>query len=76
MTNHPDAIKLPKDDRRFSVVTCGAPMTIEERETLRAWMADPANIGALYRAMLDAPAVLPEVFDPTACRRPSPAGSK
>jgi hypothetical protein len=63
-TQHRDVIKLPPDDRRFSVVTCGGRMTAAKTATIRAWMADPANIGALYRALLTTPAVPLDVFNP------------
>jgi hypothetical protein len=63
-TQHADVIKLPWDDRRFSVITCGVKMTAEERAEIRAWMADPANLGALYRALLATPAAPIESFDP------------
>jgi hypothetical protein len=63
-TNHCDVIKLPRDDRRVGVITCGAKMTPSERIDIRAWMADPENIGALYRALLLTPAVPTDVFDP------------
>jgi hypothetical protein len=39
-------------------------MTAQEVEEIRAWMAIPDNIGALYRALLHTPAVPLEVFDP------------
>jgi hypothetical protein len=57
-------VKLPRDDRRLSVVTCGAKMTTKEREDIRAWMAVAENIGALHRALLMTPAVPLTVFDP------------
>jgi hypothetical protein len=63
-TNHRDVIKLPRDDRRFCVLTCGRKMPLDERIKIRAWMAVPENIGALYRALLMAPAVPLDVFDP------------
>jgi hypothetical protein len=63
-TNHRDVIKLPRGDRRCSVLTCGPRMTVEEREDIRAWMAIPENIGALSRALLETPAVPLAVFDP------------
>ena len=63
-TNHRDVVKLPAEDRRFSVVTCGSKMTLAERADIRAWMAVPENIGALYRALLMRPAVPLDVFDP------------
>jgi hypothetical protein len=63
-TNHRDVVKLPRDDRRFSVITCGRRMTEEETKKIRDWMAVPENVGALYRALLATPAVPAEVFDP------------
>src|SRR5262249_41205414 len=44
-TQHRDVVKLPRDDRRFCVVTCGSKMTPLERTEIRAWMAVPENIG-------------------------------
>ena len=64
-TNHRDVVKLPPEDRRFSVVTCGSKMTLLERTEIRAWMAVPENIGALYRALLMRPAAPLDVFDPS-----------
>ena len=63
-TNHRDVVKLPWNDRRFSVITCGERMTKEDAEKIRAWMGMPENIGALYQALLMTPAVPAEVFDP------------
>jgi hypothetical protein len=63
-TQHPDLVKLPRDDRRIEVLTCGRQMTPAERAEIRAWMAIPENIGALQRALLETPAVPLEVFDP------------
>jgi hypothetical protein len=63
-TQHRDVVKLPPKDRRFSVLTCGNPMTVAQRVEIRAWMAAPENIGALYRAFLETAAVPPDVFDP------------
>jgi hypothetical protein len=63
-TNHRDVVKLPRDDRRVSVVICGHKMTVAQREKIRAWMAILENIGALYRALLMRPAVPLDVFDP------------
>jgi hypothetical protein len=63
-TQHRDVVKLPRDDRRICVITCGAKMTTEEREGIRAWMAIPENIGALHRAFLATPAAPLDVFDP------------
>jgi hypothetical protein len=63
-TNHRDVIKLPRDDRRVCVLTCGGGMTEEQTAGIRAWMAVPKNIGALYRELLNAPAVPTAEFSP------------
>ena len=63
-TQHRDVVKLPWNDRRFSVITCGKRMTKENAVKIRAWMAMPENIGALYQALLDTPAVPTTEFDP------------
>ena len=63
-TQHRDVVKLPRDDRRFEVLTCGRKMTPAERVEIRAWMAIPENIGALHRALLETPAAPLDVFDP------------
>jgi hypothetical protein len=63
-TNHRDVVKLPRDDRRFSVLTCGGPMMEEQTAKIRTWMADLANIAALYRELLVAPAVSTTEFNP------------
>ena len=63
-TQHRDVVKLPWDDRRFSVITCGAPMTPEETTEIRDWMAVPENIGALHRALLNTAAAQVTEFDP------------
>jgi hypothetical protein len=63
-TNHRDVVKLPRDDRRIEVLTCGRKMTAAETAEIRAWMADPENIGALQRALLATAAVPTDVFDP------------
>jgi hypothetical protein len=57
-------VKLPWSDRRFSVITCGKRMTKEDTAEIRAWMGVPENIGALYRALLNEPAVPKTKFDP------------
>jgi hypothetical protein len=63
-TQHRDVVKLPPDDRRISVPTCGPKMKVEETTDIRDWMASPENIGALYRALLVTAAVPADVFDP------------
>jgi hypothetical protein len=63
-TQHRDVVKLPRDDRRICVITCGHKMTAAQREEIRAWMAVPENIGVLYRTLLATPDVPLDVFDP------------
>ena len=63
-TNHRDVVKLPRDDRRFCVITCGEEMTAAETTDIRAWMAIPENVGALHRALLETPAAPLDVFNP------------
>ena len=57
-------VKLPREDRRFCVITGGDRMAIADVEAIRAWMAVPENIGALYRALLATPAAPLDVFNP------------
>jgi hypothetical protein len=57
-------VKLPRDDRRICVITCGEEMTAAETTDIRAWMAVPENIGALHRALLETPAAPLDVFNP------------
>jgi hypothetical protein len=47
-TNHRDVVKLPRDDRRICILTCGTEMTAAETMDIRAWMAVTENIGALH----------------------------
>ena len=63
-TQHRDVVKLPPDDRRIEVISCGRKMTPAERSEIRAWMAIPENIGALHRALLETHAARLEIFDP------------
>ena len=63
-TQHRDVVKLPRDDRRFSVITCGGRLSATQTAAIRAWMAVPENVGALYRALLATPAVPIDVFNP------------
>lgn len=54
-TNNLDAIKLPKEDRRFEVIrNRGTEMTPQETKAIRDWVADPANLGALHRELMAA----------------------
>jgi hypothetical protein len=46
-TNHTNAMAIPENDRRFSVLRNGRPMLPEEAVALNAWMNKPANIAAL-----------------------------
>lgn len=48
-TNHANALQIPAIDRRFSVLSNGEKQTEAEVDEIVAWMADPANIGALAR---------------------------
>ncbi len=50
-SNHGDAAAIPEGDRRFTVLRNGRTMTREEAEAIVAWMANPANIGALSAAL-------------------------
>jgi len=63
-TQHRDLVKLPPDDRRVCVLSGGRKLTAEKTDTIRAWMAVPENIGALYRFLLALPAAPREVFNP------------
>lgn len=63
-TNHRDVVKLPRDDRRFCVITSGKQTAAADVAAIRAWMAVRENIAALYRALLAAPAVPTARFDP------------
>lgn len=63
-SNHGNAVKLPKDDRRVAVVqNPDQKMTVAERDEIRAWMAAPANVAELARH-LEATAHAPLLFDP------------
>lgn len=48
-TNHPDALPLPADDRRFWVGTNGDPREEEFWARVNAWMDVPENVGAFAR---------------------------
>src|SRR5262245_10975595 len=63
-TQHRDVVKLPWNDRRFSVLTCGEQMTEEKTIAIRTWMAVPENIGALRRELLATPAAPTAEFNP------------
>jgi len=45
------AVPIDDQDRRAAVVLNGPQMTVQERGEYQSWMLDPANIGALYRAL-------------------------
>lgn len=52
-TNNLDAIKLPKEDRRFEVISNrDTEMSPAEVKAIRDWADDPANVGALHRELL------------------------
>ena len=76
-THHRDVVKLPRDDRRFEVLTCGRKMTPAETAEIRAWMADPGeHRRAASGAAGDAGGAARSVRPVSACRRPSPGGSR
>jgi hypothetical protein len=63
-SNHGNAVRLPKDDRRIAVIlNPDEKMTIAERDEIRAWMAEPANIAELARR-LEAAVHDKAAFDP------------
>jgi hypothetical protein len=45
------AVPIDEEDRRAAVVMNGSQMSEQERAEYQAWMLDPANIGALWRAL-------------------------
>lgn len=47
-TNHIDAISIPENDRRFAVLSNGAPLPADLAEEINTWMESPANIAAFY----------------------------
>jgi hypothetical protein len=52
-SNHISGLPLDDADRRFAVLMNGPQMSAEQIADYRAWMAVPANIGALYRYLRD-----------------------
>jgi hypothetical protein len=52
-SNHADAMAIPANDRRFTILRNGRVMTPEEAQEIVAWMKDDGNIAALA-AMLEA----------------------
>jgi hypothetical protein len=48
-SNHIDAVSIPKNDRRITVLRNGRVMTEDESNTIAAWMQVPGNIAALSR---------------------------
>ena len=75
-TNHRDVVKLPHDDRRIEVLSCGRKMMPGETIEIRAWMAIPENIGALHRALLATPRRRSRCSTRSVSRRLSPGGSR
>lgn len=51
MTNHADALVIPAGDRRFYIVENGSNSSPEYWDAFHAWRSDPANVGALFRAL-------------------------
>jgi hypothetical protein len=52
-TNHADAIAIPEQDRRFTVLRNGLPCPRAEAKAIDAWMQQPENIGALARMLAE-----------------------
>jgi hypothetical protein len=50
-TNHANAMSIPANDRRFTVLRNGRAIEDDEIEAIVAWMDDPANIGALAQML-------------------------
>jgi hypothetical protein len=48
-TNNPDALPIPREDRRFFVITNGEAQAPEYYEAVNRWMDDPANVAAFVR---------------------------
>lgn len=46
-TNHPDAVMIPEDDRRFSILSNGIALPFDH--PIHDWMLVPGNIAALAR---------------------------
>jgi Family of unknown function (DUF5906) len=64
-SNNNDALPLNDADRRSAVMLGGEQMTPREIDDYRAWMAQPTNIGALFRYLRDfAVETDRTVFDP------------
>lgn len=63
MTNNPDALPLPEDDRRFAVLTNGRPREPEFWQYVNEWMMKKANIAAFAKYL---EAVDIEDYDPYA----------
>lgn len=52
-TNNINGLPLDEADRRIAVMINGPEMQPDESEQFQKWMADPANIGALFRQLRD-----------------------
>ena len=46
-TNHGDAMAIPANDRRFTILRNGRELTPGEAEAIVAWLGNKANIGAM-----------------------------
>lgn len=51
MTNHADALVIPKNDRRIAILTNGPSPEPEYWDEINEWIRDPANIGAFIAAL-------------------------
>jgi hypothetical protein len=50
-SNHADALAIPENDRRFTVLRNGRAITPEEAKAFAAWSDDPASIAALSASL-------------------------
>jgi hypothetical protein len=50
-TNHANAMSIPANDRRFTILRNGRAITPDEAVEIDRWMSDPANIGALSQML-------------------------
>jgi len=51
MTNNPDALPIPPEDRRFAVLSNGEPRGPEFWDRVNAWMDEPANVAAFVEEL-------------------------
>ena len=63
-TNHSDAMAIPENDRRFTVLRNGRAILPAEAAEIATWMEVPANIGALAEALTARDLTSFEMFEP------------